>query len=99
MQRLRCGVILLPNFIAHLQALCAKRDDGLLPAIDYVRCVDGARRGESWWSLTWTSARAVRSCNLFKIGDEDMQIYISPQSQKALKHHYIDFRDGAVFVG
>jgi hypothetical protein len=97
MEKLRCGVILLPDFIGHLQALCAKREDGLLPAIDYVRCVDGPRSGESWWSLTWTSARAVRPYNLFKVGE--MQIYLSPQTQKALRHRYIDFRDGAVFVG
>lgn len=97
MERLRCGVILLPGFIEHLQALCAKREDGLVPAIDYVRCIDGVRQGSSWWSLTWTSDKAVRQSNLFKVGD--YQIYISPQTQKALKHHYIDFRDGEVFVG
>lgn len=97
MDRLRCGVILLPAFIEHLQGLCARREDGLLPAIDYVRCVDGPRKGDSWWSLTWTSDKAVLARNLFKVGD--YRIYLSPQSQKALKHRYIDFRDGGVFVG
>ena len=97
MVRLRCGVILLPAFIDHLQGLCAKRKDGLLPAIDYIKCVDGARKGSSWWSLTWTSDKAVRASNLFKVGE--FQIYLSPQTQKALKHHYIDLRDGEVFVG
>ena len=97
MERLRCGVILLPAFIEHLQGLCAAREDGLLPAIDYVKCVDGARKGDSWWSLTWTSDKAVRASNLFKVGD--YRIYLSPQTQKALKHNYIDFRDGSVFVG
>ena len=97
MERLRCGVILLPAFIEHLQGLCAAREDGLLPAIDYIKVADGPRKGDAWWSLTWTSDKAVRSCNLFKVGD--YQIYISPQTQKALKHSYIDFKDGGVFVG
>jgi len=97
MERLRCGVILLPEFIEHLQGLCAAREDGLLPAIDYVKCADGPRKGASWWSLTWTSDKAVRSSNLFKVGE--YQIYISPQTQKALRHRFIDYRDGGVFVG
>ena len=99
MERLRCGVILLPGFIDHLQGLCADRQDGLLPAIDYVKCADGPRKGSSWWSLTWTSPKAVRASQLFKVGNGELQIYLSPQTQKALKHHYIDFRDGKVFVG
>ena len=97
MERLRCGVILLPQFIKHLQALCAGREDALLPAIDYVKCVDGPRRGDSWWSLTWTSDKAVRASNLFRVAG--VQIYLSPQTQKALRHRYIDFRGGGVFVG
>ena len=80
-----------------MQTLCAARKDDLLPAIDYTRCIDGPRKGDAWWSLTWTSDKAVRASNLFKVGE--YRIYISPQTQKALKHHYIDFRDGGVFVG
>lgn len=97
MERLRCGVILLPAFIEHIQTLCAAREDELLPAIDYINVVDGPRKGDSWWSLTWTSDKSVRASNLFKVGEH--RIYISPQTQKALKHRYIDFRNGGVYVG
>ena len=60
MERLRCGVILLPEFIEHLQGLCATREDGLLPAkrvIDTQNDIE--RRGAQLRSARERLARVV----------------------------------------
>ncbi len=103
MERLRCGVILTDAFLAHLQDLLeegAPAHPGQVLAIDYIRCRDGERAGQSWLEWFWVSRKALTTEHcFFRIPSLGAEVYLSPQSQQGLKNRFIDFRKNAVFVG
>ena len=99
MDKLRCGVILTDAFVAFLRREAARQEMGsgeLVAIIEYVKCVEGQRAGESWWKLAWGRAAGREEWCLFPI--DGLRIYLSKQTQHALKWKHIDYRDGTVTV-
>jgi hypothetical protein len=101
MERLRCGTILMDRFIAFLKEEDAmQRSQGTsdpVVILEYVKCADGARAGQAFWSLMWSKGIADRKdwC-LFPVSG--VTIYMSRQTQQALKWKYIDYIDNQVVV-
>jgi len=106
MERLRCGVIFTGGFIDHLRVECARerlRVAGLaggeprVPVIHYVRCLDGEREGEAWWSVCWERRDTRGAGELFQVAG--VEVALPRQTQKGLRWRHVDFRDGKVVVG
>ena len=105
MERLRCGVILTDNFLSYLKAeFVLQRMEGdtsvesePVAIVDYVKCAEGARAGQAFWNLSWGSGvRGLQDWCLFRV--DAMTIYMSRQTQRALKWKHIDYREGQVVV-
>ena len=104
MERLRCGVILTDRFLAFLQSENAARraeagdsDETPVAIVDYVKCAEGPRAGTAYWHLGWGKGAAkMQDWCLFRV--EGVTIYMSRQTQRALKWKHIDYLDGQVFV-
>jgi len=96
-ERLRCGVIFTNRFIDYLIGRCAaEAKPGHVAEINYVHCIEGELKGDSWWSLTWAALPRFTPAELFNV--QGLEIALSKQTQKALKWKYIDFKDGKVLV-
>ncbi len=100
MERLRCGVIFTDPFLAFLGGLAAREavlHPGEVLALDYIRCVDGARAGQSWLEWMWVRRSGLSEHCFFRVAG--LELYLSPPTQQGLKHRYLDMRDGKPFVG
>lgn len=65
--------------------------------LEYLKCAEGARAGQAYWSLLWgNGARDLQDWCLFKVGG--VTVYMSRQTQLALKWKHIDFIDNQVVV-
>ncbi|MCB1094407.1 MAG: hypothetical protein KDN22_02405 [Verrucomicrobiae bacterium] len=101
MEKLRCGTILMDRFIAFLKEEDAlQRSQGTsdpVVILEYVKCVEGDRAGEAFWSLVWGRGVAGRKdwC-LFSVAG--VTIYMSRQTQQALRWKHIDYIDNQVIV-
>ena len=99
MDRLRCGAIVSAAFIDHIEDIYLAEKahhPGEVIGIEYTRCIDGARKGQSWWRSTWTSRRPIPEHMIFQVGGVD--VFMPPKTSRALKDHFIDVRDGQVVV-
>jgi|GEM_PF-484867 len=99
MERLRCGAIISEAFIDYIEELYLREKAahaGEVVAIEFTRCIDGVRKGQTWWRSTWTSRRLVPEHMLYSIGGID--VFLPPKTSKALKDHYIDVKNGQVVV-
>jgi hypothetical protein len=100
MIKLRGEVILTDAFIRFLvleYAQNAIQYPDCLLALDYLRCKSGPRAGQAWLDRLWLPRRTLSAENIFRVAD--LEIYLSPQTQKGLKHHYLDCQDGVPIVG
>jgi hypothetical protein len=110
LERLRCGVIFTGAFIDHLREECARErlraastrggkgdSNSRIPVIHYVRCLDGERKDEAWWSVNWERRDKLAAGDLFTVAG--VEVALPRQTQKGLKWRHIDFRDGKVVVG
>ena len=102
MIRLRCGVVLTDRFLRYLAEEAARRKaavQGIEPVaiIDYVKCSDGLRSGQAWWNLTWGKCTGnLENWCLFDA--EGVPVYLSRQTQRALRWKHIDYVGGKVQV-
>ncbi len=106
LERLRCGVIFTGAFIDHLReerarerlrAASLRGSEPKVPVIHYVRCLDGERKGEAWWSVHWERRDKLAAGELFAVAG--VEVALPKQTQKGLKWRHVDFRDGKVVVG
>lgn len=97
MLKLRCGVIFLEGFVKHLTERAAT-EDIKITSIEYLRCLDGERKGGQWWRLGWVPKGALPKHCVFKLED-GVTVAMSPQTQKGLKHRWVDYREGEIVVG
>lgn len=101
MEKLRCGTILTDRFIAFLREEDASQRSNGVPnpvaILEYVRCAEGDRAGQAFWSLMWGRGDAqMQDWCLFKISG--VTIFMSRQTQHALKWKHIDYIDNQVVV-
>ena len=99
LHRLPCGIILTDAFIVWLQAWKGREAAahfGLIPELNYVRCREGERSGQSWLSLIWSPLDAVKAHEIFDIGG--VRVFIPRQSRIALRERCVDLKDGAPVV-
>ena len=99
LQRLRCGIIVTEAFVAWLRAWQQREagaNFGLIPELNYVRCGEGERAGQSWLSLIWRPLDGVKEHEIFHIGG--VRLFIPRQSRSALRERCVDVRDGALVV-
>jgi hypothetical protein len=104
MERLRCGVILTDSFLSYLEQESLLQSEGLdqssvypVAIVDYVKCAEGPRAGTAYWKLSWGKGPSgLQDWCLFRT--RNITIYMSRQTQRALKWKHIDYRDGQVFV-
>lgn len=100
MEKLRCGVVLTDAFLSFLKAEATREAADIekpTAIIEYVKCAEGLRAGEAWWKLTWAKSVGREDWCLFPLA-AGFQIYLAPQTQKALKWKHIDYREGRVCV-
>jgi hypothetical protein len=96
MHRLRCGVIYTNAFADYLAQLSQGASQRQILALDYLKASTGPKKGTAWWQIEWLPEhRAPAECR-FKIGS--VPVCLSKQSQRGLKHHCLDWRDGQVVV-
>lgn len=69
---------------------------GEVIAIEYTKCIDGERAGQSWWRQTWATRRGIPEYMIFQVAGVD--VFFPPKSAKALKDHFMDFKDGQVVI-
>ncbi|MGK0189008.1 MAG: hypothetical protein ACI9R3_004824 [Verrucomicrobiales bacterium] len=101
MEKLRCGTILTARFIAYLAEentrQRARETTNPVAILEYVKCAEGARAGQAFWSLIWGRGNPeMQDWCLFKVAD--VTIFMSRQTQQALKWKYIDYVDNQVVV-
>ena len=99
MIRLRCGTILLDNFLAHLAEHALEHPDAAerVVTLEYVKCIEGERAGQQWARLGSTYRRGLPEDCLFEI--DGLTLCMSPQTQQGLRDKWIDHRDGELVVG
>jgi hypothetical protein len=100
MIKLRGEIILTDAFIRFLileYAQQAIQHPDCILALDYLRCKEGPRAGEAWLDRLWLPRRSLSAEHIFPVAG--LEIYLSPQTQKGLKHHYLDCKDGQPYVG
>jgi hypothetical protein len=100
MIKLRCGVILTDAFLFFLQQLNQRVTDPHsheVLALEYIRCAEGDRAGQSWLEWFWFPRAGLKSECFFAVGL--LELYLAPQTQKGLKYRYLDVKDGSPFVG
>jgi hypothetical protein len=101
MEKLRCGTILMDRFLDFLKEEDARqRSQGTndpVVILEYIKCAEGSRAGQAFWSLMWGKGSPERRdwC-LFEVAG--VTIYMSRQTQQALKWKHIDYIDNQVFV-
>lgn len=99
MDRLRCGVIYTNEFSAFLKSWWEagpEHHSARIPSLDFVRCREGARSGESWATLGWVPRRNVPDYEVFAVGVTPL--HLPRQSQKGLKWSCLDAVDGKLLV-
>ena len=65
--------------------------------LEYVKCAEGTRAGQAFWSLLWGRGTAeLQDWCLFPVAG--VTIYMSRQTQQALKWKHIDYVDNQVVV-
>jgi hypothetical protein len=100
MTKLRCGVILLDDFILYLRDRWRTEyvaHFGQILVIEFLRCKEGARAGQTWLEIFWMAPHGLSESCLFSV--EKVTLYLSPQTQKGLKDHYLGLKSGVPFVG
>ena len=91
----------MDRFVQFLdQEATRQRNDGVnepIAILDYVKCAEGSRAGQAFWSLMWGRGGEERQdwC-LFTVSN--VTIYMSRQTQQALKWKHIDYVDNQVVV-
>ena len=101
MQRLRSGTILMDRFLQFLQAEDRRRRSAgatdPVAILEYVKCAEGAAAGQAFWSLMWGNGAAdVQDWCIFKV--EGVSLYMSRQTQQALKWKHVDYIDNQLVV-
>jgi len=100
MERLRCGVILTEAFTTYLQERFSSESPahpGQILAFEYLHCGEGERAGQAWLDSFWIKHAGLSATNIFRVGE--MDLYLSPQTQRGLRWHYLEIIDGAPSVG
>ncbi len=98
MERLRCGVIFLDDFLGHLADRAVERAaDSRVTTLEYIKCADGRAAGQQWGRLGWTTPKGLPDECLFEV--DGLTVCMSPQTQQGLRDKWVDFKDGKVIVG
>ena len=110
MIRLRCGVILTDSFLVWLRewtALEGTSHQGRVLALEYVRCLDGARAGQAWLEWMWVKRSGLSDHCVFRLDGVatekntpvPLDLYLSPHSQNGLRWRFLSAQNGQPSVG
>lgn len=99
LERLRCGIIVTETFIQWLKAWKTREGGanfGLIAELNYVKCREGERAGQSWVSLVWRPLDGVKPHELFEVGT--VRLFFPKQTRQALKERCLDIREDRIIV-
>lgn len=110
MIRLRCGVILTDSFLVWLREWTAREGtshQGRVLALEYVRCLDGARAGQAWLEWMWVKRSGLSEHCVFRLdgvateknAPVPLDLYLSPHSQNGLRWRFLSAQNGQPSVG
>jgi hypothetical protein len=110
MIRLRCGVILTNSFLVWLREWTAREGtshQGRVLALEYVRCLDGARAGQAWLEWMWVKRSGLSEHCVFRLdgvateknAPAPLDLYLSPHSQNGLRWRFLSAQNGQPSVG
>ncbi len=97
--KLTCGVIYTQDFSTYLTEEVRREEDAhfrQIPAVDYIRCASGPRKGQAWWQLLWLPQNAVPTHRCYKLGE--VTVHISKHAQHGLRERCLHWANGQVTV-